>query len=241
MGTEVRMHTSDTDTMAAFADVLLRCDDVYAPSEQALRLRNAVDSRRAIEIFDYGEHADAFTRAYGMRNALKCLASIEAAGLDAASYGLVRDIGCGSGAFSLAFSFIADNPGLVLCGFDGSEHQLGIARRLFSLADVKGDVSFAKRDLPVPLPATADLALSSFWFCENRHAYRDPDLFDLVAGKETLIVDYGEVVDEIEDRLQASRYSCRKSHVEVSVPPCLAASVGQDRAGAYSILVERKQ
>jgi SAM-dependent methyltransferase len=234
------MQAGDTETLAAFAEVLLRCDEIYAPNEQALRLRSAVESRKAIEVFDYGDHADAFTRAYGMRNAIKCLASIRAAELDAADYGLVRDLGCGSGAFSLAFSFIADNPDLVLSGVDGSEHQLWIARRLFRLAEVKGEVSFSKRDLPTAFSFRADLTLSSFWFCENRHVYRDPDLFDLLAGNETLIVDYADIVDDIEARLPPSRFSVRKSHVDILVPASIAASVGQERAGAYSILVGRK-
>ncbi|MCS4090043.1 cyclopropane-fatty-acyl-phospholipid synthase family protein [Rhizobium sp. BK176] len=234
------MQAGDTETLAAFADVLLRCGDVYAPDEQALRLRMAVDSRKAIEVFDYASHAEAFTRAYGMRNALKCVASIGAAGIDASRYGRVLDIGCGSGSFSLAFAFLADNPRLVLSGFDGSDSQLGIAKRLLGLAKLQGDITFSKRDLPASFPARADLTLSSFWFCENRHAYRDPELFDLVAGDETLIVDYPEVVDDIEALLPVSRFSVRKSRLDVVVPASVVSSVGQERAGAYSILVERR-
>lgn len=229
-----------TKTWSDFSDLLVACRDVYAPDARALALRNDVEARRTIEVFDYGEQADAFTRAFGMRNALKCFASLVAAGIDAGSYRNVRDIGCGSGAFSLAFAFLADNAELELTGIDGSDVQIAIARRLFGIAGLNGEARFLRRDLPSECSGSADITLSSFWFCENRHAYRDPALFDLVAGREMIVVDYEEVVREIAEALPKSAFSVSTRRVEITVPPEIVLSIGQSSAGAHSVHVVRR-
>ncbi|MCV9963961.1 class I SAM-dependent methyltransferase [Pararhizobium sp. BT-229] len=229
-----------TKTWSDFSDLLLACRDVYAPDDKALALRNDVETRRTIEVFDYGEQADTFTRAFGMRNALKCFASLVAAGIDAGSYRNVRDLGCGSGAFSLAFAFLADNAELELTGIDGSDRQIAIARRLFEVAGLNVKARFLRRNLPSDCSGNAEITLSSFWFCENRHAYRDPALFDLMAGPEMIVVDYEEVIREIADMLPKSTFSVSTRRVDIAVPPEIVLPIGQSHAGAHSLHAVRR-
>jgi SAM-dependent methyltransferase len=228
-----------SETWLDFSNRLLDCHEVYAPNDGALALRGDVEARRTIEVFDYGQQADTFTRAFGMRNALKCFAALEGAGIAAGEYLEVHDLGCGSGAFSLAFASLANNPQLCLLGMDSSDNQIGIARRLFEIARVEGTVSFSRHDLPSAPTASPDLTLSSFWFCENRHAYRDQNLFDFMVGREMVVVDYPQVIDEIMSSLSESKFLVSKNCVELEIPTTLATVVGQRQTMAHSLHIRR--
>jgi SAM-dependent methyltransferase len=224
-----------------FAEILLRCNHLYHPSNDSIALRNAVESRRQIEIFDYSRHADAFTRAFGMRNSLKCLQALT--NLEATThrynYKKVCDLGCGSGAFSLAFAYLADNPELELHGLDISEHQLFLARELMSAAALPGRFQFELRNLPAEIGYLPDLTISSYWFCENEHVITDPALFDLVAGRELLIVDYEKIIDRIAACLPKGFRVLARSSTHVEIPATLTDFVAQERASVHSIHIGR--
>jgi len=222
-----------------FAEVLLRCNHLYHPSNDSIALRNAVESRRRIEIFDYSLSADAFNRAFGMRNSLKCLQAL--IGLEATihKYGRVCDLGCGSGAFSLAFAYLADNPELELLGLDISEHQLSLARELMSAAGLPGRFQFAQWKLPAEIGYLPDLTISSYWFCENEYVIDDPRLFDLMAGREMLIVDYEKIIDRIATCLPEGFHILARHSAHVEIPPALTDFVAQERASVYGIHIGR--
>lgn len=222
-----------------FADVLLRCNHLYHPSNDSIALRNAVESRRQIEIFDYSRSADAFTRAFGMRNSLKCLQALSCLEVTAHKYTRVCDLGCGSGAFSLAFAHLADNPELELHGLDVSEHQLSLARELMSAAGLPGRFQFEQRNLPAQIGYLPDLTISSYWFCENERVIADPLLFDLMAGREMLIVDYEKIIDCIAASLPKGFHILARHSAHVEIPPALADFVAQERASVYSIHIGR--
>lgn len=222
-----------------FAQILSRCSNLLQPDEDTLALRTLVNSRQAIEVFDYEKSAATFTRAYCIRNALKCFGSLLASSIKAGRYSQVYDLGCGSGAFSLAFAHLANNPGLVIHGIDASSAQLAIAKELLAVARCPGNISFELGTIPRKLDVKPDLTLSSFWFCENRDAYRDPARFDLMLGEELFVVDYEEVTREIGETLPAGfRVVCRNS-IQLAVPEILQSNVGQGTATAHSLHIAR--
>ncbi len=235
------MECTDAKTLhlEEFAEILLRCNHLYHPSNDSIALRNAVESRRQIEIFDYSLAADAFTRAFGMRNSLKCLQAL--ANLEAAAhkYRRVCDLGCGSGAFSLAFAYLAGNPELELHGLDISEHQLSLARELMSAAALPGRFQFEQRTLPARIGYLPDLTISSYWFCENEHVIADPVLFDLTVGRELLIVDYEKIIDRIAACLPNGFRVLARYSANVEIPAALTDFVAQERASVYSIHISR--
>lgn len=226
-------------TIEEFAEILLKCNHLYHPSSDSIALRNAVESRRQIEIFDYSSSADAFTRAFGMRNSLKCLQALT--NLQAAVHGYknVCDLGCGSGAFSLAFAYLAGNPGLELHGLDVSAHQLSLARELMSAAELPGRFQFEQRNLPAQIGYRPDLTISSYWFCENEHVISDPALFDLMVGRELLIVDYEKIIDRIATCLPDGFHILARYSAHVEIPAALTDFVAQERASVYSLHIGR--
>lgn len=222
-----------------FAEVLLRCNHLYHPSNDSIALRNAVESRRQIEIFDYSRSADAFTRAFGMRNSLKCLQALTSLEATIHKYRRVCDLGCGSGAFSLAFAYLAGNPELEVYGLDISEHQLALARELMSAAGLPGRFQFEQRSLPAQIGYLPDLTISSYWFCENEHVIDDPRLFDLVAGQEILVVDYETIIGRIATCLPKGFRILAQHSAQVEIPPALSDFVAQERATVYGIHIGR--
>jgi SAM-dependent methyltransferase len=228
-----------TRNLEEFSEVLLRCNHLYHPSNDSIALRNAVESRRQIEIFDYSRSADAFTRAFGMRNSLKCLRAL--ASLETAIHGYrsVCDLGCGSGAFSLAFAHLAGNPELELHGLDISEHQLSLAREFMSAAGLPGRFQFEQRSLPAQIGYLPDLTISSYWFCENERVIADPALFDLMVGREMLIVDYEKIIDRIATCLPRGFRVLARYSALVEIPAALTDFVAQEWASVYSIHIGR--
>ncbi|MGG6892460.1 SAM-dependent methyltransferase [Rhizobium sp. BR 315] len=222
-----------------FADVLLRCHHLYRPSIDSIALRNAVESRRQIEIFDYSSSADAFTRAFGIRNSLKCLQAIVNLGSRIRSYRKVCDLGCGSGSFSLAFAYLADNPDLELHGLDASQRQLSLGEELISAARLPGKFEFERRNLPAEIGYLPDLTISSYWFCENEHVILDPILFDLLVGREMLIVDYEKIIDRIMACLPRGFRILARHSADVEVPATLTEFVAQERASVHSVHISR--
>ncbi|MGZ9718631.1 class I SAM-dependent methyltransferase [Rhizobium miluonense] len=222
-----------------FADVLLRCHHLYRPSIDSIALRNTVESRRQIEIFDYSSSADAFTRAFGMRNSLKCLQALINLGSRIRNYRKVCDLGCGSGAFSLAFAYLADNPNLELHGLDASQTQLSLGEELISAARLPGKFEFERRNLPADIGYLPDLTISSYWFCENEHVILDPILFDLIVGREMLIVDYEKIIDRIISFLPRGFRVLARHSANVEVPAALAEFVAQEKASVHSVHVSR--
>ena len=222
-----------------FADVLLRCNHFYRPSIDSIALLNAVESRRQIEIFDYTSSADAFTRAFGMRNSLKCLQALTSLGTAIHTYRRVCDLGCGSGAFSLAFAYLAGNPNLELHGLDASEHQLSLSEELMSAAGLPGKFEFERRNLPAQIGYLPDLTISSYWFCENEHVVFDPALFDLTVGKELLIVDYEKIIDHVMAFLPRGFRVLARYSANVEVPSALTEFVAQEKASVHSIHIGR--
>ncbi|NLR98120.1 methyltransferase domain-containing protein [Rhizobium sp. P38BS-XIX] len=235
------MGLTDIETLhlEEFAETLLRCNHLYHPSDDSIALRNAVESRRQIEIFDYSRFADAFTRAFGMRNSLKCLQALTHLRGTIHTYRSVCDLGCGSGAFSLAFAYLADNPELDLCGLDTSEHQLSLARELMAAARLPGRFRFERKDLPTQIGDRPDLTISSFWFCENEQAIANPALFDLMVGRELLVVDYEKIIDRIATSLPKGFRILARHSTQVDVPTTLTDFVAQERASVYSIHIGR--
>ena len=233
--------TTDVQTrhFEEFAEVLLRCNHLYHPSNDSIALRNAVESRRQIEIFDYSRAADAFMRAFGMRNSLKCLQALTSLRATVHKYRRVCDLGCGSGAFSLAFAYLAGNPELQLHGLDISEHQLSLARELISAAGLPGRFQFEQRNLPAPIGYLPDLTISSYWFCENEHVIADAELFSLMAGREMLVVDYEKIIDRIATCLPKGFHILGRHSGHVEIPPALADFVAQERASVYGIHIGR--
>lgn len=223
-----------------FAQILSRCSDLLQPNEDTLALRKLVNSRQEIEVFDYEKAAATFSRAYCIRNSLKCFNSLLAASIEASRYSRVYDLGCGSGAFSLAFAHLANNPGLVLRGIDASTAQLAIAKELLAVARCPGHISFELGTIPRKLDAWPDLTLSSFWFCENRDAYRDPAHFDLMLGGELFVVDYEEVTREIAEALPSGFRVVGRNSIQIMVPEILKPNVGQGMATAHSIHISRR-
>jgi SAM-dependent methyltransferase len=222
-----------------FAEVLLRCHHLYHPTTDSIALLNAVKSRRQIEIFDYSHSADAFTRAFGIRNSLKCLQALLNLGTAIHTYQKVCDLGCGSGAFSLAFAYLAGNPGLELHGLDSSESQLSLGRQLMSAAQLPGRFAFEQRSLPAMIGYLPDLAISSYWFCENKHVIADPELFDLMVGWELLIVDYEEIIDGIATCLPKGFHVLARHSAEVEIPAALTEFVAQEKAKVHSVHIRR--
>lgn len=225
--------------LEGFAETLLRCNHIYRPSNDSIALLNAVKSRRQIEIFDYGRSADAFTRAFGMRNSLKCLRALASLGTAIHGYRRVSDLGCGSGAFSLAFAYLADNPNLELRGLDASETQLLLAKELMSAARLPGSFAFERQNLPTRIGYLPDLTISSYWFCENEHVINDPALFDLMVGREMLIVDYEKIIDRIATSLPRGFRVLARNSALVEIPPVLTDFVAQEWASVYSIHIGR--
>ena len=222
-----------------FAKTLLRCGPVYAPDGAALSLRREVDGRSRVEVFDYANSAEPFTRAYGIRNALKCFAAVEASGIEVGEGARVCDLGCGSGAFSVAFSQAAGCADLLLCGFDASASQLDLARRAVALAEVPGSHVFLEGALPRSLPIIADITISSFWFCENRDVYRDPGQMDGLVPKRLLVVDYLEVIEEMRSALAGQFETVKAQSLAVDVPDVLVGLVGQGSVTAHFALFQR--
>ncbi|OCJ00531.1 hypothetical protein A6U86_13110 [Rhizobium sp. AC27/96] len=222
-----------------FADILLRCNHLYRPSLDSITLLNAVESRRQIEIFDYTNSADAFTRAFGMRNSLKCLQALTSLGTAIHDYRKVCDLGCGSGAFSLAFAYLARNPNLELHGLDAAETQLSLSEELMSVARLPGKFAFEQRSLPAPIGYLPDLTLSSYWFCENEHVIFDPALFDLTVGKELLVVDYEKIIDHITAFLPRGFRVLGRYSANIEVPAALTEFVAQEKASVHSIHIGR--
>lgn len=228
-----------TRNLEEFSEVLLRCNHLYHPSNDSIALRNVVESRRQIEIFDYNLSADAFTRAFGMRNSLKCLQALTSLEDAVHRYRRVCDLGCGSGAFSLAFAYLAHNPELELRGLDLSEHQLSLARELMAAAGLPGDFQFEQRNLPAQIGYLPDLTISSYWFCENERVLADPLLFDLMAGREMLIVDYETIIDRIAACLPKGFRILARRSAHVDIPSALTDFVAQKRASVHSIHIGR--
>ncbi|TIX87708.1 class I SAM-dependent methyltransferase [Rhizobium sp. P44RR-XXIV] len=224
-----------------FADILLRCNHLYRPSIDSIALLNAVESRRQIEIFDYTNSADAFTRAFGMRNSLKCLQALTSLGTAIHGYRKVCDLGCGSGAFSLAFAYLARNPLLELHGLDASETQLSLSEELMSVARLPGKFEFERRSLPTQIGYLPDLTLSSYWFCENEHVIFDPALFDLTVGRELLVVDYEKIIDHITAFLPRGFRILGRYSANIEVPTALTEFVAQEKASVHSIHIGRVQ
>ncbi|AYG69278.1 methyltransferase domain-containing protein (plasmid) [Rhizobium sp. CCGE531] len=225
--------------LEGFAEALLRCNHLYHPSNDSIALLNAVKSRRQIEIFDYSRSADAFTRAFGMRNSLKCLRALANLGTAIHEYERVCDLGCGSGAFSLAFAYLADNPNLELRGLDASETQLLLGEELMSAAALPGRFRFERRNLPAQIGYRPDLTISSYWFCENEHVIADPALFDLMVGREMLIVDYEKIIDRIATSLPRGFHALARHSALVEIPTALTDFVAQEWASVYSIHISR--
>jgi len=225
--------------LEGFAETLLRCNHIYRPSNDSIALLNAVKSRRQIEIFDYGRSADAFTRAFGMRNSLKCLRALTSLGTAIHGYRRVCDLGCGSGAFSLAFAYLADNPNLELRGLDASETQLLLATELMSAARLPGSFAFERQNLPARIGYLPDLTISSYWFCENEHVITDPVLFDLMVGREMMIVDYEKIIDRIATCLPRGFRVLTRHNALVEIPAALTDFVAQEWASVYSIHIGR--
>ncbi|NLS16254.1 methyltransferase domain-containing protein [Rhizobium sp. P40RR-XXII] len=225
--------------LEGFAETLLRCNHLYHPSNDSLALLNAVKSRQQIEIFDYSHSADAFTRAFGMRNSLKCLRALANLGPAIHGYERVCDLGCGSGAFSLAFAYLADNPNLELHGLDASETQLLLGEELMSAAGLPGSFVFERRNLPTQIDYLPDLTISSYWFCENEHVITDPVLFDLMVGREMLIVDYEKIIDRIATSLPRGFHVLARHSALVEIPAALTDFVAQEWASVYSIHISR--
>lgn len=224
-----------------FADVLLRCHHVYRPNIDSIALLSAVESRRQIEVFDYVSSADAFTRAFGMRNSLKCLQALASLGNRIRSYRRVCDLGCGSGAFSLAFAYLADNPNLELHGLDASEIQLSLGEQLMSAAELPGRIEFERRNLPAQIGYLPDLTISSYWFCENEHVILDPALFDLTVGREMLVVDYEKIIDRVAACLPRGFRILARHSSNVDIPAALTEFVAQERASVHSIHISRAE
>lgn len=175
----------------------------------------------------------------GMRNSLKCLQALT--NLQAAVHGYknVCDLGCGSGAFSVAFAYLAGNPGLELHGLDVSAHQLSLARELMSAAELPGRFQFEQRNLPAQIGYRPDLTISSYWFCENEHVISDPALFDLMVGRELLIVDYEKIIDRIATCLPDGFHILARYSAHVEIPAALTDFVAQERASVYSLHIGR--
>ena len=225
--------------LEGFSETLLKCNHLYRPNSDSIALLNTVNSRRQIEIFDYGRSADAFTRAFGMRNSLKCLRALTSLGAAIRRYETVCDLGCGSGAFSLAFAYLADNPDLKLQGLDASETQLRLAGELMSAAGLPGSFAFERRNLPAQIGYLPDLTISSYWFCENEHVIADPVLFGLMAGREMLIVDYEKIIDRIAACLPRGFHVLARHSALVEIPSVLTDFVAQEWASVYSLHISR--
>ncbi|MBN8954563.1 MULTISPECIES: class I SAM-dependent methyltransferase [unclassified Rhizobium] len=225
--------------LEGFAETLLKCNHLYHPNSDSIALLNAVNSRRQIEIFDYGRSADAFTRAFGMRNSLKCLRALSSLGGAIHQYERVCDLGCGSGAFSLAFAYLADNPDLELRGLDASESQLLLSRELMSTAGLPGRFAFERRNLPAQIGYLPDLTIASYWFCENDHVITNPALFDLMVGREMLIVDYEKIIERIAICLPRGFRILARNSALVEIPAALTNFVAQEWASVYSIHIGR--
>jgi SAM-dependent methyltransferase len=178
-------------------------------------------------------------RAFGMRNSLKCLQALASLGAAVHKYRRVCDLGCGSGAFSLAFAYLAGNPELQLHGLDISEHQLSLARELISAAALPGRFEFEQQNLPARIGYLPDLTISSYWFCENEHVIADTDLFDLVAGRELLVVDYEKIIDRIATALPRGFRILARHSGHVEIPSALTDFVAQERASVYGIHIGR--
>jgi SAM-dependent methyltransferase len=222
-----------------FASTLRRCEKLLCPDERALALRDEVNSRSRIEVFDYHGQAETFTRAFAIRNSLKCLASLIALGIDRHEYRTVADLGCGSGAFSLAFAYMARRAEIGMVAVDESSRQLALLGELLSHAGFDGALSTLEARLPVRLPTRPELTLSSFWFCENQHVIDDPVLFDLMVGRELVVVDYEEVILRIRDGIPDGYHVMDSRAVDVHIPASLVDMVGQPRSTAHCIHIGR--
>lgn len=228
-----------TGSLEGFVETLRKCGSIYQPDAEAFLLREDVTRRQTIEVFDYAAGAETFTRAYGLRNALKCHMALVAAGIQPENYSIVCDLGCGPGSFGIAFAHLANNLDLKLVGVDRSQNQIGLGRNVFESSGCKGSFEFRELSLPSALDIHADINLVSYWFCENQHVLHDAALFDLMVSKELLVVDYEAVVDDIIHRLPANFVVRSRNSVETEVPAGIVDAVGQDRIRSHSVHIAR--
>jgi hypothetical protein len=108
-----------------------------------------------------------------------------------------------------------------------------------SAARLPGRFAFEQRSLPAMIGYLPDLAISSYWFCENKRVIADPELFDLMVGWELLIVDYEEIIDGIATCLPKGFHVLARHSAEVEIPAALTEFVAQEKAKVHSIHISR--
>ena len=225
--------------LAELAAALQVNSEIFNANREALALREEVENSAKIFIFNHETQAETFTRAYGIKNALKCCLALLSANIDPAKYENVRDLGCGSGVFGLTFAFLAANPILRLTFIDQSPLHLNIAQTVLADSGCVGSFSFLNRTLPPDLPSNADLDLVSYWFCENGHVASDADLIDRLIGREAIIVDYEKVIAGIVNHLPEHLLVRTRWSAESVLPANMRAIVGDESVRSYGIHIVR--
>ncbi|MBM7045996.1 MULTISPECIES: methyltransferase [Rhizobium] len=225
--------------LAELAAALQINSEIFNANREALALRKEVESAARIFIFDHETQAETFTRAYGIKNALKCCLALLSANIDPAKYENVRDLGCGSGVFGLTFAFLAANPMLRLTFVDQSPLHLNIAQTVMADSGCAGSFSFLNQTLPPDLPSSSDLDLISYWFCENGHVASDANLIDRLIGREAIIVDYEKVISGIVDHIPKYLIVKDRWSVESDVPLHMRDIVGDESVRSYGIHIVR--
>ena len=225
--------------LAELAAALQVNSEIFNANREALALREEVENSAKIFIFNHETQAETFTRAYGIKNALKCCLALLSANIDPKKYENVRDLGCGSGVFGLTFAFLAANPLLRLTFIDQSPLHLNIAQTVLADSGCAGSFSFLNRTLPPDLPSNADLDLVSYWFCENGHVASDADLIDRLIGREAIIVDYEKVIAGIVNHLPEHLVVRTRWSAESVLPANMRAIVGDESVRSYGIHIVR--
>jgi|AraplaCL_Cvi_mCL_1032061.scaffolds.fasta_scaffold05738_3 hypothetical protein len=225
--------------LAELAAALQAKSGIFKADQEALALREEVESAARIFIFDHETQAETFTKAYGIKNALKCCLALLSANIEPVKYENVRDLGCGSGVFGLTFAFLATNPRLHLTFVDQSPLHLNIAQTVLTDSGCAGNFSFLNQTLPPDLPSNSELDLISYWFCENGHVASDASLIDRLIGREAIIVDYEKVISGIVDHLPEHLVVKDRWSVVSDVPLHMRDIVGDESVRSYGIHIVR--
>jgi len=180
-----------------------------------------------------------FNKYYFLRNALKSLLSIRAAIPDGLKVGAVSDIGCGSGAASIALlgsrELKLTSNGKVRLIDQSSDQikdalknyeRISFSNPLLVLNGYVSDLS-GENTLEPMEPETKELRIASYSFCEMVASGTSPQKLRSLLGGHFLLIDYFTVISNVFSSIIEESDHATASRQVYSLSDKLTSLIGQ--------------
>lgn len=205
------------DTIRIFRE---RLPEFFEADAETEHVKHTIQThgRSASRYIDYDRFAPAFNRAFFFKNYFKALTALWNA-RHLLPYNVpIIDVGAGAGVFSLAWHTLFSHSSNGFLLIDRSSKQLQWASRVAHAFDMPNP-TLRVGVYPEEFSDLAGLRLFSYWFCEQIPVAGGsvPERSRNWMGEQNLIIDYGDVLRDVERQLPSNLVS--ESNSIKTVPP----------------------